>query len=58
MSLDQLQDYEGYVSDLQSLLAKLTEEKYFKQLTTAFSIIKQAADNNNLIISCVNGGSA
>ncbi len=58
MSLDQLQDYEGYVSDLQSLLAKLTEEKYFKQLTTAFSIIKQAADNNNLIISCGNGGSA
>ena len=58
MSLDQLQDYEGYVNDLQSLLAKLTEKKYFNQLASAFSIIKNAADENKLIITCGNGGSA
>jgi D-sedoheptulose 7-phosphate isomerase len=58
MSFDQRQDYEEYVSHLQSLLAKLIDKKYFEQLSGAFSIIKEATDNNNLIISCGNGGSA
>ena len=58
MSLDQLQDYEAYVSQLQSLLIKLTEKKYFEQLLSAFYMIQDAANSDNLIISCGNGGSA
>jgi len=52
------QHYIKYVNNLADLLSRLCGDEYFKQLCAAFMLIKEATENNRLIISCGNGGSA